>query len=149
MIIILILIAICIAIIQAFWRETTIDGIVSGIVCSVILTIILAITIGGSYHSYLADRAFYTATKEQYHSAIKIYADHTVLDMGAAALTDLKYQGYQNNISSFITTLRNRIIKYNTSIVKKRVAGKNPMLSWFVVEPDDDMLIIKMKALGK
>jgi len=145
MIIILVLIVISLLIILTNWKNAPDNGINAAIVCSVILFIICGIFIGDSYHNYLNDRAFYTATKEQYQSAIEIYTDYALIDMGTAALTDLKYQGYQNNISSFITSLRNQIIRYNTSIVKKRVAGKNPIISWFVVEPDDDMLIIKMK----
>ncbi len=148
MIIILILIAIGISISYAFWKDVKEDGIPAVIICSVILTIVFSISIGKSYHTYLGDRAFYTATKEQYHSAIKIYADYALIDMGTAAFTDLKYQGYQDNISSFITTLRNRIIEYNISIVKKRVMGKNILFNWLIVKPYDDMLIIIMKALN-
>ena len=33
-----------------------------------------------------------------------------------------------------------------TIIVKKRVKGKSPFFSWLIVEPDKDMVIIKMKS---
>ena len=122
------------------------NAISAGVVCAIIFAIICCATWSDSYQSYLAERAFYSATKEQYHSAIKIYSDHAVIDMGKAAFTDLKYQGYQENVSKFITDLRNRIVEYNTVIVKKRVMGRNPVYSWLIVEPDDDMVIIKMKT---
>jgi len=66
--------------------------------------------------------------------------------MGKAAFTDLKYQGYQENIGKFINSLRNRVIKYNKAIVSKRVMGSNPFFSWLIIEPDDDMVVIKMKV---
>ena len=147
MIIIIALFIIGVVITSAFWKHSSrADGIASAIVCSVIFCIIVAIVCGSSYDTYLNDRSFYSATKEQYHSAIKVYADYAVIDMGKAAFTDLKYQGYQENIGSFIKNLRNRIIKYNTSIVEKRIIGKNPIFSWFIIEPDEDMVIIKMKS---
>lgn len=146
MIIILFFITIGFLISLAFWKNEKADGIISGIICSVIILIICCLVWGKSYDRYLDARAFYTATKEQYFSAIVVYKDHAVIDMGKAAFTDFKYSGYQDNISSFIISLRNRIIQYNKNIVKKRVQGKNPIFSWLIIKPDDDMLIIKMKA---
>jgi len=146
MIIILILVTIGFLISLAFWKNEKIDGVVSGIVCSIIILAICSMVWGKSYNRYLDDRAFYTATKEQYFSAIKVYANYAVIDMGKAAFTDFRYSGYQDNVAHFIISLRNRIIIYNKSIVEKRVQGKNPIFSWFIIEPDDDMLIIKMKA---
>ena len=148
MIIILTLLTIGFLISLAFWKSENkkIEGVISGIVCSVIILIICSIIWGASYNKYLDARAFYTATKEQYFSAIEIYTNYAVIDMGKASFTDFKYSGYQDNVGSFVISLRNRIIKYNRNIVKKRVQGKNPIFSWLVIEPDDDMLIIKMKA---
>jgi hypothetical protein len=132
----------------AFWKSENkkIEGIIAGIVCSVFILIICSCVWGKSYTRYLDDRAFYTATKEQYFSAIEVYTNYAVIDMGKAAFTDFRYSGYQSNVAHFVTSLRNRIIKYNKSIVKKRVQGKNPIFSWLIIEPDDDMLIIKMKV---
>lgn len=146
MIIILALLTIATIIIYFSWENSKNDGIFAGIACAVIFAIIFAGTWGSSYKTYLETRSFYSATKEQYHSAIKLYGSHAVIDMGKAAFTDLKYQGYQENISKFITDLRNKIIEYNTTIVKKRVMSKNLFLGWFIIEPDDDMVIIKMKS---
>lgn len=128
------------------WRKERVDSYIAVIVCLVMFFLIHAIGIGSSYDTYLDDRAFYSATSEQYFSAITVYKDHAVIDMGKAAFTDFKYQDYQKNISSFVTSLRNKIIDYNESIVKKRTMGKNPFFNWFVIEPDDDMVIMKMKV---
>lgn len=149
MIIMLIFISIIVCIVFTFYncaasREKTIDATISFIVCSVIFCIFSSIIISKSYTDYLADRAFYTATKEQYFNAVKVYKTHAEIDMEAAAYTDFKYQGYQENIGKLVISLRNRIIKYNERIIKKRIVGKNLLFSWYVIEPDDDMVIIKM-----
>jgi len=151
MIIILTLLTIAMIITYFSWKDgkkchgNNENGIAAAIIVSIILTMISALAWSGSYSTYLETRSFYSATKEQYHSAIEIYGDYAVIDMGKAAFTDLKYQGYQENISGFITDLRNEIIKYNKTIVEKRIMGKNLFFSWFIIEPDDDMVIIKMK----
>ncbi|TET59667.1 MAG: hypothetical protein E3J47_08265 [Candidatus Stahlbacteria bacterium] len=147
MIIILALLIIAVVIIYSSWRYSNeSNGMFAGVVCTIFLVVICCVTWHESYNSYLTERAFYSATKEQYHSAIEVYSNYAVIDMGKAAFTDLKYQGYQENVGKFIIDLRNRIIKYNSAIVEKRIMGKNPVYSWFIVEPDDDMVIIKMKA---
>ena len=146
MIIMLILLLISVMITYHIWKKNCrSDGIISGIICSVILAAIIALFTGTSYSKYLDDRAFYTATKEQYHSAIEVYSDKAVIDMGKAAFTDLKYQSYQENIGRFITDLRNRIINYNISIVEKRTMANNLLFGWFIITPDADMVILKMR----
>lgn len=145
MIIILALLTIGIIITLASWINQ--NGCISaGIACSIVFTLICGMIWGGTYKTYLENRSFYSATKEQYHSAIEIYTDYAVIDMGRAAFTDLKYQGYQENIGVFIKDLRNKIIEYNTLIIGKRIMGKNPIFSWLIIEPDKDMVIIKMKS---
>jgi hypothetical protein len=150
MIIILALLIIGIAITYSTWKYTCDschigNTVFSAIVCSIVLAIVCGATWSSSYTTYLEARSFYSATKEQYHSAIEVYGNHAVIDMGKAAFTDFKYQGYQENVGEFVSALRNAIITYNKRIVEKRVMGKNPIFSWLIVEPDDDMVIIKMK----
>ncbi len=102
-----------------------------------------------SYNTYLRARTFYSATVEQYASAVEIYGDKAVIDIKAAAWTDLKYQGYQTNIATFIKNLRGEIINYNTLIIGKRIMKASSIFNWLIVAPDDDMKIIKMKAALK
>lgn len=146
MIIILFLLALGTLIVYKTWKNKPSETSFAFIICTLILTVILGVTWGTSYQNYLEARSFYSATKEQYHSAIEIYAEYAVIDMGKASFTDFKYMGYQENISNFIVDLRNRITEYNETIIQKRIMGKNPFLNWFIIEPDADMLIIKMKA---
>ena len=113
----------------------------------IVLTIFFAIctiTWGTSYQTYLKARTFYDATQEQYANAVVMYKNYAEIDLQSAAWTDLKYQGYQENIANFITSLRARIIKYNENVVSKRVMKANPFFNWFIVAPDKDMLVIKM-----
>lgn len=105
--------------------------------------------VGTSYFSYLGARTFYSATVEQYASAVEIYNDKAVIDIEAAAWTDLKYQGYQKNIADFIKDLRNSIISYNDTIISKQVMDANPLFNWLVIGPDDDMKIIKMMTASQ
>jgi hypothetical protein len=102
-----------------------------------------------SYDDYLDQRAFYDATVEQYASAITMYDSYAEIDVESAAWTDLKYKGYQNNISGLIRNLRNHIINYNVAFVKKNRYHKNPFFSWLVVGMDDDMKILKMKVVSQ
>jgi hypothetical protein len=59
-------------------------------------------------------------------------------------MTDFKYQGYQENLAKFITTLRYKVVDYNETIVSKRVMERNWFFNWIIVAPDDDMKILKM-----
>jgi len=110
-------------------------------VCAVIFSVIIF----HSYSSYLDQRSFYDATIEQYATAITMYADYAEIDVESAAWTDLKYQGYQDNISKLIISLRNRTIEYNEAFVKKNKMHNNPFFSWLVIGMDEDMKLIKMK----
>jgi len=109
---------------------------------------ITAAVLRNSYLSYLDAKAFYTATIEQYAAAVEIYQDKAVIDVESAAWTDLKYQGYQDNISGLILDLRNSIVSYNDTYVKKRTLKKNPFFNWLIIDVDDDMKLIKMKVTG-
>ena len=97
-----------------------------------------------SYGNYLDSRAFYSATKEQYASAVVVYADYATIDVDSIAWTDFKYQGYQNEVAFFIKDLRKKVTEYNETIVKKRVFKKNIFFNWLVVSPDPDMVVIKL-----
>ena len=102
-----------------------------------------------SYMSYLGSRSFYDATVEQYASAVNIYKDKAIIDIEVAAMTDLRYSGYQENISKFIMSLRDRIIQYNETYVKKNRLKKNIFFGWFISNVDEDMKIISMSKTFK
>lgn len=128
-------------------------GLVGSVVTICIALLICVATWASSYNSYINTRTFYDATREQYANSVEMYRDYALLDLkGAAAIafTDLKYQDYQKNISSFIRNLRKQVISYNREIISKRLMKKNFFFNWMIVQPDPDMKIVKMtsKATG-
>ena len=116
----------------------------------VLLCSIVCLCIWGcSYGSYVDNRTFFDATREQYANAVQMYRDYALLDLkGAAAIafTDLKYQGYQENMAKFINDLKRQVVNYNEAIVSKRVMKRNFIFKWMIIAPDNDMKIIKMTA---
>lgn len=114
-----------------------------------IATGLLCIIWGISYTEYLEQKTFFDGTCEQYASAVTMYSDYAEIDMESAAWTDLKYQGYQDNVSGFIRSLRDNIIKYNKGVISKRIMAENPFFSWLIVGPDESMLVLKMSAVTK
>ena len=101
---------------------------------------------GGSYESYLTIRADWDATINQYRGAVEMYEDKAVLNMDKVqkSFTDFQYQGYQDNIAEAIFELRNTIISYNRTLIKKKVMNDNLIFSWLIIAPDEDMKIINI-----
>jgi hypothetical protein len=115
-----------------------------GAVGALIIVFAWGCILWGSYNSYLDSRAFFSATKEQYRSALTVYKDHATIDVKAASLTDFKYQGYQEQIGHFVKTLRSKVTDYNETIVKKRVMKDNILFKWMIIAPDSDMVPINL-----
>lgn len=97
-----------------------------------------------SYTTYLNMKSFYEATYEQYFNAIEIYQDRAVIDT-TVAFTDFKYQGYQDNISGYITDLRNKSIWYNEVYIKKETMNNNIFFSWYIIPPSENMKLMRLK----
>ena len=115
-------------------------AVMSCIVGTVLTIFILAV----SYTSYLDIRAQYDAVITQYKGAVTMYADYASLDMEKATFTDFKYQGYQENVAKVIIDLRKEIVGYNKMLIKKNLLNKNPIFSWLIIAPDEDMKIINI-----
>ena len=126
------------------WKSPVGNLVSPFVIMWIIFMVITLIVWIASYDRYLDARTFYDATKEQYSNSVVMYKNYAEIDLQSAAWTDLKYQGYQENIAVFIRELRNKIVKYNSNIISKRVMKVNPLFNWFIVAPDDDMLVIKM-----
>ena len=144
MIIILIFIAISALIVFAASRNDPGDTIFAATVCSAMSSVIIIFIVGISYVTYLDTRAQYDAVITQYKGAVTMYADYASLDMEKATFTDLKYQGYQENIAKVIVSLRREIVSYNKTIIKKRLLDRNPVFNWLIIAPDKDMKIINI-----
>jgi len=108
--------------------------------------IVAIVSLIGSYDSYLDARAYYDNLIAQYKGAIVLYEDKAVsLDMEKAAkyaLTDLRFQGYQEKMGTFVMDLREKVTIYNRCIIKKRLMKKNFFYNWYIIPPDADMKTI-------
>jgi hypothetical protein len=93
-----------------------------------------------SYHNYLEAKTFFEATNEQYSSAISMYEGYARLSLARSSLTDFKDQNYQNNLGKFVQDLKIKVISYNEIITKKRILKDNPIFSWLIIAPDDNMV---------
>jgi hypothetical protein len=123
------------------------DGLLGFVITFLILSVIYVTVVSSSYATYINDRAFYDGIIEQYRGCITMYENKSaVIDIGKASpsLTDLKYQGYQQNMADMIKDLRCKISEYNESILEKRTMKKNPFFSACIIAPDDDMKILGM-----
>jgi len=121
-------------------------SVLGAVVSAVVVGFVFITFTAGSYSNYLNLRAFYDSTIEQYATAVEMYQDKAVIDIEKAAFTDLKYQGYQDNIHELIMDLRERIIRYNEDVISKRIMSKNPFFNWIIVNVDDDMKLMSMKT---
>ncbi len=124
---------------------------------STILTSIVAVMMAGvgagvSWDSYL-DLVQLHASIKQNSDAVMLYSNKAVrefsLEEGDAELTDLKYQKYQDNLYSLITTAREDVIRYNKILSAKNARLRSKFLNWFVVAPDDYMKPIDFEELVK
>ena len=99
----------------------------------------------GSYVSYVNMRSDYDIIVRQYKESVQLYEDKAVLDVNDAALTDFKYEGYQENIGAFVRELRSRVTKYNEMYIGKKIVARSPLFSWIICEPDSDMHLIELR----
>ena len=105
------------------------------------------IIVGTSYDSYLEVRAFHDAIVEQYRDAIDMYSEKAIaIDARKAfALTDFGYAGYQQAMAEFIKDLRHQVSLYNETFIKKQQLVKNPFFNWYIIEPDPDMKLLRLR----
>ena len=126
------------------WGERPYGYLAAGWFIGGILLLLCLIITPKSYMSYIQARSFYDATNTQYKESISMYADRAVLKVSEDTFTDLKYQGYQENIAKLITDLRSKVVWYNDVIIQKRILNKSIAFDWLIITPDDDMKIITM-----
>lgn len=116
----------------------------SGLAVTICICIFIsAVTLGFSYRHYLDDRAAYDSVISQYKQSITLYDDKVIIDMDHA-ITDLRYTGNAEQVSTLVQQLREQITKYNASIIIKRKLKANFVFSMLVVGPDKEMLPINM-----
>lgn len=129
-------------------KEARLAASVLGFLIPAAISSIAVICIlGASWSSYARLRAYNDGVIMQYSDAIEMYADHAVLDMNkVVALTDFKYQGYQDNMGQFIIDFRSALTEYNYKLGKKKVYDDNWFFGWLIIGPDKDMKVVRMKG---
>ena len=113
-------------------------------ISSLVFGLIIIVTIASSYESYVDIRTQYDATVSQYREAVTLYKDNATIDVGQAAFTDLKYQGYQKNMAYFVKDLREQVTSYNRALISKRIMDKNWFFNWVIIAPDNNMKILRL-----
>ena len=76
---------------------------------------------------------------------LQCYEDKAVITINEKTFTDLRYQGYQEQIGDFIIDLRSMIVSYNRSYINKQTYNTNVLFSWFIIGVDDDMKLMQLK----
>ena len=85
------------------------------------------------------------ANLSAYKHTIETYKKNAMGEFKAgAALTDLKYQNYQQQIGQMITDLRGRIVSYNNSFVGKNAYKDNWLWSWCIFAPPEGSQLLEM-----
>ena len=126
------------------------DGgaLLSWVLSMIILASLVVFPIHDSYKSYIDMSQTYEATVSQYRSSVKMYEDKAVLELDESSFTDFKYEGYQKQMGSMVKELRNKVTDYNELYIGKKKMSKNFWLGAYIVEPDEDMKLIRLKTGG-
>ena len=129
------------------------DGMFAGVfamfVSGGVLLMLTGIIWLSSYDYYLELKYFRDAGNDRYVESILAYKKAAVADVReeiGTVITDLKLQGYQQEISKMIEAYRKSIDSYNLVLTKKRQRKSNLMFNWFIVSPDPDMELIKISS---
>ena len=122
---------------------------ITAIVSSVFGTALILGPMLISYDNYLTIKADYHGVLAQYKYAMELYTDKAVIDPNRIAVVDFKYQGYQENLSDLIKTLRDEIANYNSMYIKKKIMSEGILYNWIVTPPDNEMKVLHIGDLKK
>ena len=109
----------------------------------IIFVVIFGVIAMDSYGNTVGMHKTYYGTLEQHRDAIEIYGDKAVVTIDNS-MTDFKYQGYQDNMASFIKDLRKEITTYNKTLVGKRFLKKNIIIGW-LINYDKNLPLLELK----
>lgn len=113
-----------------------------------VIILCIGVPMFASYNSYVDMKKTYEATISQYRNSVEMYEDKAVINVNEDSFTDFKYKGYQENIAQMIRDIRNKVESYNNKYIGKQEFGSNPLFSWYIVGPSEDMKLIRLKTGG-
>jgi len=96
-----------------------------------------------SYGNYIKMKQINEQIMNNYQETIEVYENKAVID--AESLTDFRYKGYQESLSSLIKDLRKQVVRYNKFHIGKTELNNNLIFSWLIIAPDKDMKLLKLK----
>lgn len=123
-------------------------AIISISITSIMASIVLCIFVLESYLNYveLKQREI---TIHQYAENINLYSKLATSFKGddqlPSELTDFKYQSYQEGIKELSQQLRGEVVKYNKTLIGKRILENGIVFNWLITMPDKNMKVIKMR----
>ncbi len=113
-------------------------------ICIIIIVILCFIVPIESYDSYVDLRVQYEGVVAQYGQSITMYEDRAIININEKTFTDLRYQGYQEQLGKFISELRTKVTSYNASYISKSIYNENILWCWLIFGPDEDMKLLQL-----
>jgi len=86
------------------------------------------------------------AVIEQKVTAINSYRSIATNSFADKAVTDLKYNNYQQEMAKMITDLRKCVEGYNQTLIGKMAYKASPLFSWFVFSPPPNSHVISLST---
>jgi hypothetical protein len=121
-------------------RHRSMYATIGASVMMLIFVVIGAVTACSSYGNYIDIKTYRDSKYMQDFSTIMEFNNIISQSRGKQSeITDLKFQGFQENVAYLIRNHRNNIIKYNERIMGKRIMAKNCLVGFLIFNSEEDM----------
>ena len=107
---------------------------------AVVLTIVLIAIFAVSYGSYVGMRNYIDSYTLQ-HDLKALQAVSSTINNDDNLIAETK-DGYYEGLVKGIFKAKERINTYNQQFISKKLIGKNFLLGFYIIEPDDNMKLI-------
>lgn len=124
-----------------------IEGFTGFLIAFVVLLVLTCIIWGKSYSTYLDLQCYRNSEIPLQKEAIQSYKNASIKAIGLdseTVMTDMKFQGYQQEVAKMIDNLKKTINLYNNELITKRRMKSSPVFSWLIFGPDPYMDIISI-----
>ena len=135
--VIIFMIGLCVHYVRTTYSDEA--GVYSGVGAASLIAVMIGIW-AGSYNSYVELREYKDGLVLQ-HDLKALSAVSQTINNDDNLIAETK-DGYYKGLIDGINNAKYRIIKYNSTIVSKRLYGSNFFFSLYVIEPDSDMVLI-------
>ena len=129
---------------SSYWtthKRTDYDDLGFGMgAVAVVLIVILIVIFAVSYGSYVGMRNYIDSYTLQ-HDLKALQAVSSTINNDDNLIAETK-DGYYSGLVTGIYKAKERINNYNQQFISKKLIGKNFLLGFYIIEPDDDMKLI-------